>query len=521
MARTRRRSKTSSMKSNNIIVSYCVLCSGVEGFLRPASRTLPASVLLTRPQIAAITMASSSSPPPPTTTTLYMGFLDDIFKDAFSNDPTLPKNGSKGSIEGPEDVLLDRSNQTPRLQQTEIQRRWLEAQQRQQKQSTPAVGMQGQLGGISKTIKTAKGAPLTIDVLVNTDWELSLYLTGVPDRDPSNDLYGSKTNVSARDRSLGLGASLPPVPTAKVKVRLLDDGVVNIIESSRAGTSTTTEEKNHDDDDDSDDSAYDDGAARICPMDVPGKWKLSDDGKMMRIGIPIRGYRRTVTTTGTIQRVFWSGEEPSITKTSSTYSIPEGFIYGDIGVGYGDRPGTLEMMKDGGGGSTTGGAAEIIPGGLLRVEKRIGMLGASSKLLPCGRFTGREAFRVFPPLGPSLRAAGPLFPPRSNPRINDTAAKPRRVPTVSEQRELETVRGELVQKYIALEHSEKYATREVSYFLEDAERSKQYVEMRRIAMALCNDLGIEDVVEFIAAFFVGMLGSWVLNSWHTIQGFSC
>ena len=36
-----------------------------------------------------------------------------------------------------------------------------------------------------------------------------------------------------------------------------------------------------------------------------------------------------------------------------------------------------------------GSAVEIIPGGLLRVEKRIGMLGASSKLLPCGKFSGR------------------------------------------------------------------------------------------------------------------------------------
>ena len=130
-----------------------------------------------------------------------------------------------------------------------------------------------------------------------------------------------------------------------------------------------------------------------------------------------------------------------------------------------------------------------------------------------------EAFRTVPrTAGPGHRTSLPSASiGSSNPRSNDTASKPRRVPTVSEQRELETVRGELVQKYIALEHSEKYATREVSYFLEDAERSKQYVEMRRIAMALCNDLGIEDVVEFIAAFFVGMLGSWVLNSWHTIQ----
>ena len=82
---------------------------------------------------------------------------------------------------------------------------------------------------------------------------------------------------------------------------------------------------------------------------------------------------------------------------------------------------------------------------------------------------------------------------------------------------METIRGELVQKYIALGHSEEYAVREVNYFLEDAERSKQYVEMRRIAMARGNDLGIEDYVPFIAAFLVGMLGSWVLNSLQAIH----
>ena len=82
---------------------------------------------------------------------------------------------------------------------------------------------------------------------------------------------------------------------------------------------------------------------------------------------------------------------------------------------------------------------------------------------------------------------------------------------------MDTIRKELIQKYITLGHSEEYATREVNYFLEDAERSKQYVEMRRIAMARGNDLGIENIVQFAAAFLVGMVGSWALDSWHTLQ----
>lgn len=82
---------------------------------------------------------------------------------------------------------------------------------------------------------------------------------------------------------------------------------------------------------------------------------------------------------------------------------------------------------------------------------------------------------------------------------------------------MDIIRQELIQKYITLGHSEEYATREVAYFLEDAERSKQYVEMRRIAMARGNDLGIENVVQFAAAFLVGMVGSWALDSLHTLQ----
>lgn len=100
---------------------------------------------------------------------------------------------------------------------------------------------------------------------------------------------------------------------------------------------------------------------------------------------------------------------------------------------------------------------------------------------------------------------------------NDEGAKLPHRTTIIQQRELDTIRKELIQKYITLGHSEEYASREVNYFLEDAERSKQYVEMRRIAMARGNDLGIENVVQFAAAFLVGMVGSWALDSLHTLQ----
>lgn len=301
------------------------------------------------------------------TSTLRMGFFDDLLKDAFSNDPNLAKDGVKGSIEGPGDELTEIF--TPQPQQTEVQKRWLEAQQAQKTQQQQVNSQQDQRQQPT-LVKAAKGAPLTNGVVSNTNWELALYLTGVPDRDPSNDLYGSKTNVSVRDRQLGLGVSLPPEPTARVRIELLDDGMVNVL-----GSFT--------DDDDNNDATIDD-ASQVCYTDIPGQWKLSDDGKTIRIGIPIRGYKRTVTTTGTIQKVFWSQGEPTTSKTSSTYSIPEGFIYGDIGVGYGDKPGMLDMTDE-----KVSGSMEVVPGGLLRVEKKMGMLGASSKLLPCGKFSGK------------------------------------------------------------------------------------------------------------------------------------
>lgn len=293
--------------------------------------------------------------------TLY-GFFDNLVKEAFSNEQ-LP-TGVKGSIEGPESeegfgLNILQKQQQP--EQTDVQKRWIESQLKQKQQQQQVAVQDDNSPAI--LVKAAKGAPLTTEVLLNTMWELSLFLTGVPDKDPNNDLYGSKTNVSVRDRQLGISAKLPSQPTARVTIQLLDGGKVTILESLDANDVSSDE------------------ASQICNTDIPGQWKLSDDGKTIRIGIPFRGYRRTVTTTGTIQKVFWSEGEASTSKTSSTYSIPEGLVICDIGVGFGE-PGTLEMMDE------KSSGMDMIPGGLLRVEKKMGMLGAASKLLPCGKFSG-------------------------------------------------------------------------------------------------------------------------------------
>ena len=89
--------------------------------------------------------------------------------------------------------------------------------------------------------------------------------------------------------------------------------------------------------------------------------------------------------------------------------------------------------------------------------------------------------------------------------------------STKEEAELETIRHELIQKYIKIGHSEAYAKKEVDYFLEDSERSAQYVEMRRIAMARGNDLGIESWIQFGGAFILGWFISWSVNYLPSLQ----
>ena len=100
-----------------------------------------------------------------------------------------------------------------------------------------------------------------------------------------------------------------------------------------------------------------------------GEWKLSPDKTYIRFSMDSLGFTRTVQTTGTINKVFWSKEDDVVTKTSSTYSIPVGFIYADAKIGYGTSPDVF-IMKDGN----------------LMFEKMSGLLGVSSKMLTCGKF---------------------------------------------------------------------------------------------------------------------------------------
>jgi len=243
---------------------------------------------------------------------LQMNFFQDLLQGAFVNDRNLSKDKSKGQLEGPG----DEESYAIRPEITETQRLWREKQQR--------------------------SAAVTPDVMENTKWIISLFLAGVPSKDPSNDLYGSKTNISSRDRQLGI--DIPTEPSVSLELFLLPGGLCQVS-----------------------DSLFTSGKTQ-------GQWKISEDGKVLRFSMDVLGYSRTIQTKGSITKVFWSNQEEVNTSTSTTYNIPPGWLYGDIEIAYGVNPGTFIMKGD----------------GILRVEQRLGLLGAASKMVACGKFASRQ-----------------------------------------------------------------------------------------------------------------------------------
>lgn len=265
-------------------------------------------------------------------TGLNMGLLGDLFKDAFTNDENLSSDKASGQLEYEGDSDSEEFLSRGRGQQTEVQKRWMAAQikiQEQKQKDTPG--------------RMVKGAPINPDMLVGTKWILDLYLAGVPKKDPSNDLYGSKINISSRDRSFGLGVEVPEEPSVSVLFEFGENGVC------RAEPNEFT-------------------SGNEC------QYKLSDDNKFIRFSLDTLGFQRIVTTTGSITKVFWSDGDNKTRRTSSTYSIPQGLVYADVAIGYG-KPGELIM-----------GERE---NGILRIEQSMGLLGAASKMLTCGKFSAK------------------------------------------------------------------------------------------------------------------------------------
>lgn len=246
-------------------------------------------------------------------TTRRHNFFKDLVDAAFENDRSLAGDKSKGQYDEPGDEFEDRNSQYAAL--TETQQKWRQTQ-----------------------IKN----DVTPEMVAGTSWTLDLYLSGVPERDPSNDLYGSRVNISSRDRQTGL--SLPSTPSTSIVVDFMESGVCRSTESG-----FTSGEKD-------------------------GEWKLSEDGTTLRFSLDSLGYIRTVQTKGSIQKVYWTDEEEKSIQTSSTYSIPPGWVFGDVQLLAGRQPGSFELGDD----------------GVLRIEQAAGLFGISSTMSSCGKFESRR-----------------------------------------------------------------------------------------------------------------------------------
>lgn len=278
-------------------------------------------------QGASLAQASFLSNKPssrPTLTRRY-NFFKNLVEKAFENDPSLIDAADKTVGQLDDSQSDDNANQNEaKSNLTPTQVKW---QQTLQAQKIPDIS----------------GKTLTMD----------FYLAGVPERDPSSDLYASRTNISSRDRTVGL--TLPTQPTVKsIQVKFLEGGVCLLQTESP-----------------------------FTQGNVNGDWMLLTDGasatvaasgieRMIRFRIPVTGYSRTVETKGTIQNVYWSqrapDKDPEIRQTSTTYSIPPGLMYGDFTISKSSR-GML-----------------IVSNGVLKIEKTTGFLGVATKMVPCGKF---------------------------------------------------------------------------------------------------------------------------------------
>ena len=186
--------------------------------------------------------------PMTTTTSRHMGFFKGILDKAFENDSSLSQEDKRaGQLEGPGEFGDDdggafggsatpsRSGKTL----TATQEKWRQLQ----RSSVPS--------------------------LADSAAEMDFYLTGVPNKDPSNDLFGSRVNVSSRDRQVGL--AVPDKPTVgSIRIEFLVD------EAGDGKCRCVT------------DSAFTSSATK---PDEYGDWKVSDDGKQVRFRIPVSSFR--------------------------------------------------------------------------------------------------------------------------------------------------------------------------------------------------------------------------------------
>jgi hypothetical protein len=278
----------------------------------------------------------------PRTSATRLAWLPSIIQQAFANDDSLSKSDLRtGSIEDAQDdddVFLT-ANPSPTTL-TERQRAF-----------RAATGL----------------APPRLDLasLDHVAARLDLFLTGVPQRDPSNDLYNSRENISARNRAID--AVVPSTPTIR------GVGVVFLPNEDSSGSSGIT------------------GVCRCATTTdfttagALGEWRLFDDtlaasasttAKKLRFRFPVLGYTRTIQTTGSIQKIYWTqgNDNGNVIRTSTTYEIPPGFVYGEVSLSWTRKSGGTDQILQWGN------------DGVLKVEQSSGLFGVSTKLVPCGVF---------------------------------------------------------------------------------------------------------------------------------------
>lgn len=116
-------------------------------------------------------------------------------------------------------------------------------------------------------------------------WAVELRLVGIPQKDPSNDLFGPRVKITDRERGLSAEEVSATV--------LLTGGDASVVDASAP-------------------LFADDGGA--------GAYAIAKDGRLS-VRLACAGFTRTFTTTGSLQSVF-GGDSTS--RTSSVYAVPEG-----------------------------------------------------------------------------------------------------------------------------------------------------------------------------------------------------
>lgn len=121
-------------------------------------------------------------------------------------------------------------------------------------------------------------------MLLNTSWNFTYTLSGIPTVDPSSDLYAPKSRMGKVN---GIDV--------KVDLKFLDNGIVEIRESdfTVSGENGVT----------------------------LGKWQLDPDGATLAVSFATVGFERTIVTKGSLQSIYGGTDTM---RTSSNYFIPAG-----------------------------------------------------------------------------------------------------------------------------------------------------------------------------------------------------